>query len=32
MAVKVLAHFLPTPTVLDTVANESDWLDIRCGG
>lgn len=26
---KVLAHFLPGPTVLDVVAPESDWLDIR---
>jgi phosphoglycerate dehydrogenase-like enzyme len=25
----VLAHFLPSPTVLDIVAPESDWLDIR---
>ena len=27
--VKVLAHFLPGDTVLDMVAPESDWLDIR---
>lgn len=27
--VRVLAHFLPSPTVLDMVAPESDWLDIR---
>ncbi len=29
MAVRVLAHFLPGDTVLDIVAPESDWLDIR---
>ena len=29
MGVKVLAHFLPGPTVLEVVAPESDWLDIR---
>jgi phosphoglycerate dehydrogenase-like enzyme len=27
--VTVLAHFLPSPTVLDMVAPESEWLDIR---
>ena len=27
--VKVLAHFLPGDTVLNMVAPESDWLDIR---
>lgn len=27
--VKVLAHFLPGDTVLEMVAPESDWLDIR---
>ena len=27
--VKVLAHFLPGDTVLDMVAPEADWLDIR---
>lgn len=29
MSVRVLAHFLPTETVLDIVEPESDWLDIR---
>lgn len=29
MAVRVLAHFLPQPTVLELVAPESEWLDIR---
>lgn len=29
MAVRVLAHFLPSDSVLDIVAPESDWLDIR---
>ncbi|WP_293306433.1 2-hydroxyacid dehydrogenase [Mycolicibacterium sp.] len=29
MAVKVLAHFLPSDAVLDIVGPESDWLDIR---
>jgi phosphoglycerate dehydrogenase-like enzyme len=29
VAVKVLAHFLPSDSVLDIVAPESDWLDIR---
>jgi phosphoglycerate dehydrogenase-like enzyme len=29
MAVTVLAHFTPTDRVLDFVAPESDWLDIR---
>jgi len=28
-AVRVLAHFLPGPAVLETVEPESDWLDIR---
>jgi phosphoglycerate dehydrogenase-like enzyme len=28
-AVKVLAHFLPTDTVLEIVEPESDWLEIR---
>ena len=27
--VRVLAHFLPGKTVLETVAPEADWLDIR---
>ena len=27
--VRVLAHFLPGDTVLDMVAPESDWLDVR---
>lgn len=32
MALRVLAHFRPGPTVLDLVARESDWLDIHwCG-
>ena len=29
MPVKVLAHFLPGPTVLDMVEPEADWLDVR---
>lgn len=29
MAVRVLAHFVPTRTVCDFLAPESDWLDIR---
>jgi phosphoglycerate dehydrogenase-like enzyme len=29
VAVRVLAHFLPDSNVLDIVAPESDWLDIR---
>lgn len=29
VALKVLAHFLPTKSGLDIVAPESDWLDIR---
>lgn len=29
MALKVLAHFTPGPRVLDFVAAESDWLDVR---
>ncbi len=29
MALKVLAHFVPGEKVLDFVAPESDWLDIR---
>ncbi len=29
MAVRVLGHFLPTGGVLDIVAPESDWLDVR---
>ncbi|MCB0931704.1 MAG: 2-hydroxyacid dehydrogenase [Mycobacterium sp.] len=29
VAVRVLAHFLPTDTVLEVLAPESDWLDIR---
>ena len=29
MAVKVLAHFLPGESVLEIVAPESDWLDVR---
>lgn len=29
MAVRVLAHFLPSEGVLDIVAPESDWLDVR---
>ena len=28
-AVRVLAHFLPTPTVHDVIEPESDWLGIR---
>ena len=27
--VRVLAHFLPGPAVLDLVADESDWLEVR---
>ena len=27
--VRVLAHFLPAKTVLEMVAPEADWLDIR---
>ena len=29
MAVRVLAHFVPGESVLDIVAPESDWLDVR---
>lgn len=29
MAVRVLAHFLPGPTVLDMVEPETGWLDVR---
>ncbi|HEY1841519.1 MAG TPA: 2-hydroxyacid dehydrogenase [Mycobacterium sp.] len=29
VALRVLAHFVPGPKVLDFVAPESDWLDIR---
>ncbi|MCV7101306.1 hydroxyacid dehydrogenase [Mycobacterium palustre] len=29
MAVRVLAHFVPGAKVLDLVARESDWLDVR---
>ena len=29
MAVRVLAHFLPSEAVLDIVSPESDWLDVR---
>jgi phosphoglycerate dehydrogenase-like enzyme len=29
VAVRVLAHFLPSESVLDIVAPESDWLDVR---
>ena len=29
MTVRVLAHFLPTDSILEVVAPESDWLDIR---
>ncbi|MGV0904466.1 2-hydroxyacid dehydrogenase [Mycobacterium novum] len=29
MALTVLAHFIPGPKVIDFVAPESDWLDIR---
>lgn len=29
MALRVLAHFVPGPKVLDFVAPETDWLDIR---
>jgi phosphoglycerate dehydrogenase-like enzyme len=29
VALRVLAHFVPGPKVLDFVAAESDWLDIR---
>jgi hypothetical protein len=29
VAVRVLAHFVPGAKVLDSVAREADWLDIR---
>jgi phosphoglycerate dehydrogenase-like enzyme len=29
VALRILAHFVPGPTVLDFLAQESDWLDIR---
>jgi hypothetical protein len=29
VALRVLAHFAPGPKVLDFLAPESDWLDIR---
>ena len=29
MALRVLAHFVPGPKVLDFLAPEADWLDIR---
>ncbi|WP_286171735.1 2-hydroxyacid dehydrogenase [Mycobacterium sp. BK086] len=29
VAVRVLAHFLPSQSVLDLVGPESDWLDVR---
>jgi hypothetical protein len=29
VALRVLAHFLPSPKVLDYLAPEADWLDIR---
>src|SRR5258708_20440514 len=29
VALRVLAHFIPGPKVLDFLAPESDWLDIR---
>src|ERR1700749_3372754 len=29
VALRVLAHFVPGPKVLDFLAPESDWLDIR---
>ncbi len=29
MVLRVLAHFVPTPNVLDYLAPEADWLDIR---
>ncbi|WP_208300530.1 2-hydroxyacid dehydrogenase [Mycobacterium sp. DL592] len=29
VALSVLAHFLPTDTVLEVVTPESDWLDVR---
>jgi phosphoglycerate dehydrogenase-like enzyme len=29
VAIRVLAHFVPGPKVLDFLAPESDWLDIR---
>ena len=29
MALRVLAHFVPGPKVLDYLAREADWLDIR---
>lgn len=29
MAVRVLAHFLPSDSVLEIVAPEADWLDVR---
>src|ERR1700735_4410838 len=31
VALRVLAHFVPGPKVLDFLAPESDWLDIRWG-
>lgn len=27
--VRVLAHFLPGESVLDAVAREADWLEVR---
>ncbi|MFZ1178843.1 MAG: hydroxyacid dehydrogenase, partial [Mycobacterium sp.] len=29
VALRVLAHFVPGPKVLDFLAREADWLDIR---
>jgi len=29
VALRVLAHFVPGPKVLDFVAPDADWLDIR---
>jgi hypothetical protein len=29
VALRVLAHFVPGPKVLDFLAPEADWLDIR---
>ncbi len=29
MALRVLAHFVPTPNVMEKIAAQSDWLDVR---
>jgi hypothetical protein len=29
VALRVVAHFVPGPKVLDFLAPETDWLDIR---